>query len=76
MRRLAAAGGKADGAAKMDAQLPGVVAKMDCNSVQPVEIPRVRTGRYILRPVESFAAKMDGIAVELTVISGDREPWV
>ena len=69
MRRMSAAGGKADGAAKMDTQLPGMAAKMDDNGVQPVEITRVRPGRYILRPVEGFAAKMDEIAVELTVIS-------
>ncbi len=74
-RRMAAAAGKTDGGAKMDAQLPGMAAKMDDNSMQPVEMTRVRPGRYILRPFESFAAKMDEIAVELTVISGDRDPW-
>lgn len=75
-RRRSVAEDKTDSAAKMDTQLPGMVAKMDDNSVQPIEIPRVMPGRYILRPVENFAAKMDEIAVELTVISGDREPWV
>jgi hypothetical protein len=57
-----------DCAAKM-ISLHGMVAKMDENSVQPIEMPMVKPGRYILRPLESLIAKMDGIAVELTVIS-------
>jgi hypothetical protein len=46
-----------------------MIAKMHENRTQPVEIPTIMPGWYILRPLNGIA-KMDEIAVQLSVLSG------